>query len=191
MWRQESVPYLAVILFGACGWGIVFVIERITDAPAVEYNVTWESKAQPKKVTLEIVNMSYTTRFERIEFNIGSRSEEPGRFQNSNIDCDPPAFKAGTGPDISDDHAEVTFVFTGLQPGDRCKAWASYDGSDEPNVRLLESKDPIKLMKRSFPWTLMIRHQGWFILIFSALILIVASILLFFREGGRPTNDDG
>ena len=155
---------------------MVHVIDRLTEAPSVEYCVTWH-KEQSRRVTVTIENLSHTDRFQNLTFNLGSRSNESGKFSNPNIVADPPAFE-GRVPPPKHSGTQLEFNISDLHPGGRFELTANYSGTDTPPLRLLSATDEIYLLECSIR-TFLLKNQLGFILTFSGVSLIFIAWLLY------------
>ncbi len=174
-------------LLGACGWGIVHVIDRLTEAPTVEYSVTSRTGRQ-RGVAVNIRNLSYTNRFKDLKFSLDCRSNDCGTFSNADIVGIPPAFHGGARPDTCQG-SELTFVIPNLHPGWRFMAHADYDGDDTPPLRLMYAATEVQLLESS-SLTFLLRHQLGFIVSFSAISLCLVAWLVYFGSGYRERNHE-
>ena len=183
---RESA-YLTTLLLGACGWGIVHVVDRVGDAPVVEYCVEW--RARPgggQEVELSLTNLSLETLLQDMEFNFVSRIGG-GRFENAIVRGDPPAFQGEEAPETAG--SGVTFAIARFHPGTRFVAMAEYSGEDEPEFRLHSASGGV-LLRECSPFTWLIRHELGFIVGFSILSIGLA-LLLLSLHGGRVDNGQG
>ena len=192
--RQDSAPYLATILLGACGAGLLHLMDRLTEAPTVEYCVKWHGRC-PRSVTVTIQNLSHSTLFRDLRFTLGSRSDSTGRgvFSSCSLVGEPPAFQHDTQPKITDDGSELEFLLADLQPGNLFILNTSYSGSDTPRLRLIPAASAtfptarsteVRLLECSW-LTHFIKHQFRFVLIFSLGSLIIVALLLYTSSSSR------
>ena len=172
------------ILLGACGWGVVHVVDRVGGTPAVEYCVEWGEPHDGKRsVELAVRNLSFGTLLSGLELNLGSRDEAAGKFSGATIQGDPPAFQDEEPPRA--EGSEVSFHIRHFHPGARFRATAEYDGRDEPEFRLHSSDSGVLLLECStFTW--LIRHELVFIVLFSIVSIGLVLLLLVVRDGDEP-----
>ena len=65
--NESSVPYLVTIFVAVVGWSLVHSVDRIVEAPSVQYCV---SRTQGR-VRVTIQNLSAGLRFEELKFSLG------------------------------------------------------------------------------------------------------------------------
>ena len=185
---QASVPYLVTALLLACGWGIVHVIDRLTEAPSMEYCVTLERADEVAIVKVSLENLSLTTKFRMLKFNLGDRENGEELFSRPRIVEDPPAFQGSRKPEGG---RQLEFEIAAMNPGDRIEVTAKYPGVDLPPLRLMQSKDSMLLLECS-PLTYLLKHQLAFVFLFSVVALVVIVLLLHVRsrDAGPKLGDD-
>ena len=169
---SSSIPYVVTILLGACGWGILHVIDRVTSAPSVEYCTRLD---QSNTLTVHIQNLSYGQRFRNLTFLLRSNPQHP--FAEPHIRGIPPAFHDQAPPRLSADSTEVQLHIPILDPGARFVGSVVYGGSDIPSLRLISAMSPVRLWPCS-AFTLLLKHQIWFIVSFSAFLILASFGLL-------------
>lgn len=171
--RNESVPYLATILLGACGWGMVHMTDQITAAPSIAYCL---HQHPPDAFVVSIENLSLDERFEDIEFTLAS-TDSAFVFTAVDIVGTPPAFHGGSRPRITDDNASVKLRIPNLHPGSRFNAAVHYEGTGQLTFTLSSSMQPVRLWRCSWPvWLL--THRFIVLSCFSLLVIIVALLLV-------------
>lgn len=143
-------PTLLAILVSVSGWGFVFLVESLIAAPLVEYDVAWKKNGELRTVTVSIENLSRINRIEKLVIGLASREAEPGAFSNDGMQAVAPAAEGEkSNHGIASNGAEVQFAIMDLQPRRRFLLWASYAGTDTPELRLLNSGNPIYLKERN------------------------------------------
>lgn len=176
---QNSVPYLAIILLGWCGTGILHMADRLTESPTLEYCVRWSEKSQRSSVIVNIENLSHKKRFQGLEFNLGSRSKNGGKFSKAKITGIPPAFKKGKN--VETDGQSLKFEIPDIQPRARYQITARYRGNDKPPIRLMSAQSEVLLLECSL-LTFLLKHQFGFIILFSMISMCFIIFILYMRH---------
>ena len=186
--HQPSVPYLTTILLAAFGWAVVHVIDKLDQAPIVEYSVNWSSSNNSRTVEIRIENLSQKNRFWGLEFMLIPPTPQNGEFSSPDIIEVAPAFTtrvSSAGKSIPDDPEEndgtVTFRINDFQPGEVYILKSNYSGKDSPPFRLGNSANVIKLLERSLI-TFLVKFELLFIGLFALVSLVSVSALLYFNK---------
>lgn len=191
--QRRSAPYLVSILLGASGWAIVHTVDRVTSVPAVEYGVEWTQHNEKRTVTIQFENISYTTRFTKLEFGFVS-TEKEGVFSCPYIDPRAPAYVGRrvdgnvipSQPQIVGGH-ELRIPIADLQPGEKYVVTATYSGADNPVLQLRQAGSELLLLERSIT-TLLVKNETVVLVILVTFALGIVALLL--GRGGAETGHD-
>ena len=186
--HQPSVSYLTMILLAAFGWAVVHVIDKLNQAPIVEYSVNWSSSNNFRTVEIRLENLSQKIRFWNLEFMLIPPTPENGKFSSPDIIEVPPAYTTRLDSDgniIPDDpevnNGSVTFRINAFQPGEVYTLKSNYSGKDSPLFLLGNSANEIRLLERSLI-TFLVKFELLFIGLFALVSLVSVSALLYFNK---------
>lgn len=176
---QRSVPYLAAVLFAACGWGIKYTLDSLTAESGVSYCV---ELYPAEAVVLTIENLS-TLPFANLSLSLTSRD---GTFSKPEIEAVPPAHYRGAPPFITPNRTVVTFDIPLLNPRDRFIGSAHFTGRGEPTLLLGPSNPQPRLWECSF-LTMLLKHR---LTATMAFVVLAAVALVFLIYYCRRTNNN-
>lgn len=180
--RIPAAPYVVTIFLSVSGWAFVYLLESLVAAPIVEYGVSWKVRTGSRVVTIRIENISRTNRIKDLRFGLASRVSSPGRFSKPGLYAVAPAAEGRESmARITGGGYEVQFKIEDMQPRQQFRLWVFYDGSDTPELRLLEADSPVYLYetglitclaKNVLPLVGLIAIASLLVLVFSIAIQI-------------------
>jgi hypothetical protein len=194
IFKTDKFPYLLTILIALAGWSLSRIIEKITEAPTIEYSVkTVKEDSGKKTYRLYIHNISKTL-LKKMVFKISYYDSQLNKISNPNIITIPPAFKDDLAVgDDAPNNEYATYEINQMQPGWKYILTADIEGDDLPVFYMKSVNDETIRMKELGIETLLIRGQTYIIvglfLIWSVLIVIYLSYISK-AETAKKTEDN-
>jgi hypothetical protein len=177
MLRWKDAPYVFTLLVGTFGFLFNQVIDKLNDAPIVEYSFdTMKGQNGLDSGTLTLKNISDKVSFDSICLTLKYSSDCRGcRLSNPRIKTIHFASLLGRDQQGSPDESRVTYTLMNFQPHTEYRLSYNFDRGDKKYVNpfiYVDSKQPV-WFEESSGMTYCIRNQLIIILVAGFIVLVL------------------
>jgi hypothetical protein len=178
----DKAPYFVTLALALFGWSANHVVNRIIDAPTLEYqiqDVTVESTAQGKSHRVQRITLTNLTRkqtFEDLSVMLVSRKGSPLESEHLQLRPIPPAFEGDDSWEAEGGRA--TFTIPKLHPGNSVQVVSAFQGENPPVFRI-KSKGTVFATNANWE-TWFVRNE---VLVLTPLAILWALIIGLYAYG--------
>ena len=177
----DKAPYFVTLALALFGWSSNQVVNRIVDAPTLEYHIpdTLETLVSDGKTyhvqRITLTNLTRKKTFEDLSVILVSRKGSPLEAKLLRLRPVAPAFEGDES--WAEEGGRATFTIPKLQPGGSVQVFSAFIG-DNPAVFRLKSKGTVFATKTNWE-TWFVRNE---ILILTPLALVWAIVILLYMH---------
>lgn len=136
----DNAPWVVTVALGCAGWFLTHTVDRVTESPTLEYELTTISINSTATAKLQLTNITRDHTFDEVKVDfLGTRGTT---FSNPSAVTVQPADDGSTSPVVGGDTA--SFTVARMQPGNVYRLSVSYKGKNAPTVRITSDRSIIR-----------------------------------------------
>lgn len=178
---NDKAPYVVSLILGVLGWLVGHMVDRIIEAPTLEYHVEEKDSDGRRGLDVELTNITRDKSFDSLRARIVI--PDATRYERPTLVSAEPAFEGTTAPETLQD--TTNFILPRMMPGAEISLGVAAASTGEPRLSIWsDAKEPIRLQERGLE-TFFAKHE---IEVLAALfVLWLAALAIWARwTVGRP-----
>lgn len=162
---SDKAPYVVSLIFGVLGWLVGHMVDRIVDAPTLEYRLEKADTGARRGLSVKLVNVTREKSFDKLQARIVIPDAK--NYERATLESVEPAFEGTTAPQTSGD--TTNFALPLMMPGTAITFGVFAASGGEPRLSIWsDGSQPIRLEEPSLE-TFFAKHEMG---VFAGLFLV-------------------